>query len=192
MAKTTGHVPGPNARRYRSKDHWIIVDPDSKRAWSYSRSAHGEDGPTVEAEHGSWPCTEAHLFEGNEDMRALANSGDKELDPELGVRNQRALDKAAEFASRSFPLLIVGLVDQSPWAFHNVVDMTPTTEVPGTTMPATNAFYVDVDGDVVIMDAEQYAEYLADQERHETYGGVPEVMITADYDYDVYGGDDKA
>ena len=173
MAKTTGHVPGPNTKRYRSKDHWIIVDPDSRRAWSYGRNACGPDGPTVEAEHASWPCTEAHLFQHADDMRALANSGENLLDPDLAKRNQRALDKAAEHSSRSFPVLIVGLVDQSPWAFHNVTDMTPVTDEPEATEGIS--FYVEnSDGTITTMNPEQYAEYIAEQHRHETYGGVPE------------------
>lgn len=167
----TGEVPGPNARRYRTKDHIVIIDPDDKRAWVYGASM-GE-GVEVLPDHRHYNYNETYVFQGAEDMRILANSGDAALDPDRAHWNQRALEHAAQFGSRQFPLMGIVVGDQV-LSYQNVHDVTPVTPDPLGVDEVTISWDVEIDGEIVRMDAEQYQQYLADQERHQTYGGVPE------------------
>lgn len=58
-----------------------------------------------------------------------------------------------------------------PLVYHNVSDQTPERE----DEPVVGAkLLIEIDGEPHYMTVEEYAEYLADQERHQSYGGVPE------------------
>lgn len=170
--QTTGDVPGANARRYKSKEHWVIIDDDQRLGWIYS-GIWPADGPTVDPTHTAYRHNGTYLFQDAEDMRnqANANIGLAALDPDAAVRFQRAIDRASAVSSRGFPVMVVITDGYDPLVYHNVSDQTPERE----DEPVVGAkLLIEIDGEPHYMTVEEYAEYLADQERHQSYGGVPE------------------